>query len=64
MTASAWAAARDPRPAATGSSAMTSEIRLFSMTMSLGPLAGVPLPSTTIALWMTRRRTRFPLVGA
>ena len=43
---------------------MTSAIRLFSMTISLGPLAGVPLPSTTMALWISRRRTRLPLTGA
>src|ERR1035441_9347134 len=43
---------------------MTSAIRLFSMTMSLGPLAGVPLPSITMALWISRRRTRWPLAGA
>src|ERR1035441_5497530 len=42
---------------------MTSAIRLFSMTMSLGPLAGVPLPSITMALWISRRRTRWPLAG-
>jgi hypothetical protein len=32
--------------------------------MSLGPLAGVPLPSITMALWINRRRTRFPFCGA
>jgi len=48
----------------TGSSAMTSAMVLFSMTMSLGPLAGVPLPSMTVALWMMRRWTRRPLTGA
>src|ERR1017187_3685652 len=64
ITASAGVAARDPRAAATGSSGMTSAIVLFSMTMSLGPLAGVPLPSTTMALWISRRRTRLPLAGA
>src|ERR1017187_5657948 len=55
---------RELRAAATGSSGMTSAIVLFSMTMSLGPLAGVPLPSTTMALWISRRRTRLPLAGA
>src|ERR1039458_2876767 len=55
---------REPRAAATGSSGITSAIVLFSMTMSLGPLAGVPLPSTTMALWISRRRTRLPLAGA
>src|ERR1017187_8069274 len=55
---------REPRAAATGSSGITSAIVLFSMTMSLGPLAGVPLPSITMALWISRRRTRLPLAGA
>ena len=57
ITASACTGARDPaRAAATASSGMTSEIALFSTTMSLGPLAGVPLPSITMALWINRRR--------
>jgi len=30
----------------------------------LGPAAGVPLPSTTVALWIRSRWTRRPLVGA
>src|ERR1039458_9430113 len=63
ITASAGVAARDPRAAATGSSGMTSAIVLFSMTMSLGPLAGVPLPSIMMALWISRRRNRLPISG-
>ena len=34
------------------------------MTISMGPFAGVPLPSITVALWISRRGTRFPLAGA
>src|ERR1035441_9933499 len=63
-TASACAPWRNPRAADTASSGMTSAIRLSSMTMSLGPLAGVPLPSITMALWISRRCTRWPLAGA
>ena len=47
------------RPSATGSSATICVIVPFSTTMSNGPLAGVPLPSTTIALrTMSRRGAR------
>src|SRR5579862_2430805 len=51
-----------PRLSATGSSGTTSVMVFPSMTMSMGPRAGVPLPSTTVALRMTSRGGRVPCV--
>src|SRR5439155_955341 len=59
------AGARRPSPrfSATGSRATSCVIVFPSSTMSNGPLAGVPFPSTTMALRTIRRAGRVPLIA-
>ena len=47
---------RSPRPTATGSSGTMFAIRPFSITISFGPDAGVPLPSMMMALRINQPR--------
>ena len=64
--ASVAAAGRLALPLAmeTGSSHTISSIRLPRTTISAGPIAGVPAPSTIKALRMTRDSARLPETGA